>query len=273
METAFFILSKLIVIGLRIETWGFVILGLAFIAALRGRTRRCVSLLALLITGALLVGAFPLGNLLLTPLEQRHAIPTEVETPSGIILLGGGEEARLAQDTGLPEFNEAGDRVLYTLVLARQFPEAPVHFTGSSASLINREGSGGHAMSALFELAGIEEDRVVIEYQARNTAENAAFLAEMVDDPSAGPWLLVTSAFHMPRSVETFCAAGWRGLIPYPVDVRTGDPVWRPNWDFAGHIRDINIALKEWMGLFVYRFTGRSQSPLENNCLWHETRS
>lgn len=257
METAFFILSKLIVIGLRIETWGFVILGLTFIAALRGRTRRSVSLLAVLITGAVLVGAFPLGNLLLAPLEQRHAISTTVETPSGIILLGGGEQARRDQDAGLPELNEAGDRVLYTLILANRFPDVPVLFTGGSASLMDRESSGGHAMSALFDLAGIEEDRVVIEYEARNTAENAAFLAEMVDDPAAGPWLLVTSAFHMPRSVETFCSAGWRGLIPYPVDVRSGDPVWVPDWDFAGHIRDINIALKEWLGLFVYRYTGR----------------
>lgn len=128
-------------------------------------------------------------------------------------------------------------------------------------------------MSALFDLAGVGRDRVVIEYQARNTAENAAFLAEMVDDPAAGPWLLVTSAFHMPRSMESFCSAGWRYLIPYPVDVRAGDPVWSPNWDFAGHIRDINTALKEWVGLFVYRLTGRSQSPLENDCLWYETRS
>ena len=273
MDTAFFILSKLIAIGLRIETWGLLVLALALIAALSGRTRLSTRLLVVLIAGALLIGAFPLGNLLLAPLERRHAIPATVEAPSGIILLGGGEEARRAQDADLPGFNEAGDRVLYTLILARQFPEAPVLFTGGSGSLMDREGSGGHAMSAFFELAGIEEDRVVIEYQARNTAENAAFLAEMVADPSAGPWLLVTSAFHMPRSVESFCNAGWRGLIPYPVDLRTGDPVWVPDWDFAGHIRDINIALKEWMGLFVYRLTGRSQSPLENNCLWYETRS
>lgn len=267
MDTAFFILSKLIVIGLRIETWGFVLLGLAFIAALRGRTRRSVRLLALLITGALLIGAFPLGNLLLAPLEQRHAIPAAIETPSGIILLGGGEEARRAHDASLPQFNEAGDRVLYALALAQRFPETPILFTGGSASLIDQESSGGHAMSAFFALAGISEDRVLIEFEARNTAENARNLAELVADPASGPWLLVTSAFHMPRSVETFCGAGWRNIVPYPVDVRAREPIWVPEWDLAGHMRDINIALKEWLGLLVYRRTGRSLSPLAPDCL------
>lgn len=267
MDSAFFILSKLIVIGLRIETWGLLILVLAFIAALRGRTRRSVSLMAVLFAGTGLVGAFPIGNLLLAPLEGRHAPPTTIEAPSGIILLGGGEEARRAQDAGLPEFNEAGDRVLYALALAQRFPEAPILFTGGSASLIDQESSGGHAMSAFFALAGISEDRVLIEFEARNTAENARNLAELVEDPASGPWLLVTSAFHMPRSVETFCGAGWRNIVPYPVDVRASEPAWVPDWDLAGHMRDINIALKEWVGLHVYRRTGQSLSPLGPDCL------
>ncbi len=110
-------------------------------------------------------------------------------------------------------------------------------------------------MSAFFALAGVSEDRVLIEFEARNTAENARNLAELVADPASGPWLLVTSAFHMPRAMASFARAGFTDLTAWPTDHRA-DPL-RLGWDLFGTLDKLHVALHEYVGRAVYSLTGR----------------
>ena len=63
-----------------------------------------------------------------------------------------------------------------------------------------------------------------------------------------GPWILVTSAFHMPRALETFCAAGWRNLIPYPTDNHSGKIGDKIGGNLAENLDDLNTAVNEWIG-------------------------
>lgn len=95
-------------------------------------------------------------------------------------------------------------------------------------------------------------------------AENAARSLELVGR-RAGPWVLVISAFHMPRAVGTFCAAGWRNIIPYPVDFR-GAGQLELGWDLGGGLSKLNMGLKEWIGLVAYRVTGRMDSLWPRAC-------
>jgi len=81
------------------------------------------------------------------------------------------------------------------------------------------------------------------------------------------PMLLVTSAFHMPRSMGVFCAAGWTDITPYPVDHRTGAFSARSGWAFAANLEDLNVGVKEWVGLLAYRLTGRTHALLQPSCL------
>src|SRR3546814_4949394 len=67
---------------------------------------------------------------------------------------------------------------------------------------------------------GIDPARVRFEAQSRNTAENARLTAALVGQGDGRPWLLVTSAWHMPRAVASFRAAGLE-VLAYPVDFRT----------------------------------------------------
>ena len=60
-----------------------------------------------------------------------------------------------------------------------------------------------------------------MERRSRNTQENVEFSKAMVAPKSGERWLLVTSAFHMPRSVGLFRKAGF-AVEPYPVDWRVG---------------------------------------------------
>jgi uncharacterized SAM-binding protein YcdF (DUF218 family) len=88
---------------------------------------------------------------------------------------------------------------------------------------------------------GLSEDRLIVEGRSRTTAENAVFSRAIAPDLE-GPWILVTSAFHMPRALRTFCAAGWHNLVPYPTDYR-GGKIWdQMGWKIAENLTDLNIA-------------------------------
>lgn len=109
----------------------------------------------------------------------------------------------------------------------------------------------------------------MIEDQARNTAENASLTrallaaqgADGAVDPDGGdaPWILVTSAFHMPRAMASFKAAGWQDLTPWPTDFRGGVFRARIGWHPARNLDELNTAVKEWGGILAYRLTGRAR--------------
>ena len=97
-----------------------------------------------------------------------------------------------------------------------------------------------------------------MERRSRNTLENAEFSKALVAPKAGERWLLVTSAFHMPRSVGLFRKAGF-AVEPYPVDWRVGgrdDLLSFTNIALDGLGRT-DAAMREWMGLIAYRATGK----------------
>jgi uncharacterized SAM-binding protein YcdF (DUF218 family) len=105
---------------------------------------------------------------------------------------------------------------------------------------------------------GLAEDRLILESQARNTVENALLTKAIMQPQSGERWLLVTSAFHMPRSLAVFCKAGWP-MQPFAVDYRAQKGnLLRVDWDFSKHLRNLNQAFKEWLGLAAYKLTGKA---------------
>ena len=212
---------------------------------------------------------FPLGNGLLRPLETRFPQPnlSGVE-PAGIIVLGGGEIAEQSIRWQQPQFNASGDRIMAMLSLMKRYPDLPVIFSGGSGSLMRPEYRGGDVVQQW--LQGIDlSQRVSIERMSRNTHENARESRRLLPEPPERPWLLVTSAYHMPRAVGVFRHQHWP-VIPYPVDYFSGEDRYRPTlWK---NLRDFSIACREWLGLGVYYLTGKTGQwfpapgvPRENN--------
>ncbi len=74
--------------------------------------------------------------------------------------------------------------------------------------------SGAEIAQDIFLGAGLDRNRLMLEGASRNTAENATMSLELVPDNLDGEWILVTSAFHMRRVVASFCAAGWKNIVP-----------------------------------------------------------
>lgn len=222
--------------------------------------------LGAIVAGALVLvlSAFTsLGFLIIRPLEERFARPAVMpETVEAIIVLGGSTLARVSTARNVAELNEGGDRLAEAVVLARRYPQARLVFTGGAGML--EPGAEAEAVTAqrFFLAMGIAPERLVLEGQSRNTDENAEFTASMLDGLQ-GPVLLVTSAFHMPRSMGLFRRVGIEA-IPWPTDYRSagtegiGPDVANP----AHNLSTTTVALKEWIGLAAYYWTGRIDTLL-----------
>ena len=123
--------------------------------------------------------------------------------------------------------------------------------------LLEGEGDADTAVR-FFAAFGIPRERLIVENKSRNTAENAEFSKELAAPKPGENWLLVTSAFHMPRSVGLFRKVGFP-VIPWPVDYRTsgteGIGLFRDN--AADALQNTTMAVREWIGLAGYWLSGR----------------
>ena len=160
---------------------------------------------------------------------------------------------------GTPVFGPSIDRLIAAAQLAHRFPKARILFSGGNGSLDSTD-PAREADFALpvFESLGISGDRLIMERRSRNTEENAEFSKALVSPKEGEQWLLVTSAYHMPRAVGIFRKAGF-AVEPYPVDWRSGRAnLLRPSRFFIGGLGRIDTAAREWMGLIAYWITGRT---------------
>lgn len=214
------------------------------------------SLLGLGIALYLFCGFSPLGDWLLIPLENRARIGASepVEGAAGIIVLGGAVQS--VQNSGEKQvlLNEAADRMVEALRVAQQNPDMPVIFSGGNGELIqsSRDMTEAEVARRFFEGFNIVPPRLRLEGRSRNTLENASFTAELMHPRSDQRWVLVTSAFHMPRARALFEAQGFR-VIPRPGDFRVYSPRdrwWIFNKPSEG-LQRVDVATKEWVGLFV----------------------
>lgn len=258
----FFHVSKLVWFVLQPSSL-IAILLIAGLALSLWRRRQGLWLTALGAAAYLIAGFSPLGHWLLIPLEERFARSELSEPLDGIIVLGGSIDTVVSRARGVTALNEAAERLSEAAALARQFPEIRLVFTGGSADLLYAGMTEADAAKAVFARLGVAPERVLLETQARNTAENAAFTRKLVVPRPGERWLLVTSAFHMPRAVGSFRAVGF-DVIPWPVDYRTrgAADVWRLFPRASEGLRRVDLAAKEWAGLLAYYLSGRTSALL-----------
>jgi uncharacterized SAM-binding protein YcdF (DUF218 family) len=233
------------------------LIGLALIPTRFMRTgRRLVSASIILF---LAFGLLPLSKMLIAPLEERFP-PWDASggAPDGIVVLGGAIESAIAPLRPASALNEAAERITVIAELARKYQSATILYSGGNGGP-GPPGSEAQIAKALFETFGVPARRLMLEDQSRTTAENAAFSRRLVMPKPCERWLLVTSAYHMPRSIGAFRRAGFP-VEAYPVDYRTMGPadLWIPFDSIATGLRRTDLAVHEWIGLLAYWLTGRS---------------
>jgi len=219
-----------------------------------GRALAICGVLALL-----LFGYGPAGNVLMLGLSERFpAWHADGRDPDGIIVLGGAIEAARAQARNETELNSAAERVLAMLQLARRFPKARIIYSGGSANLFPPYVAEAPFVERLLEEFGVARDRIVIEGASRTTFENATRVRDLVQPQPGQHWLLVTSAWHMPRSIGVFRTVGF-DVEAYPVDWRTRGwrDAFKPFPRLSMGLAQSDTAMHEWAGLIGYWWSGR----------------
>jgi uncharacterized SAM-binding protein YcdF (DUF218 family) len=255
----FFYLSKIFWLLVQPINLVGILLVLAFAAHLFGWRRFAFFTVAKALIVLVLAAWTSLGALLLHPLEDRFTRPDPApEQIAGIIVLGGGFEGSVNLARGGYELNASGDRFVEAAVLARRYPQARVVVTGGTGTLVLEGEGDGDTAPRLLTALGVAPERLVLENRSRDTYENAVFTRELVQPKSGEIWLLVTSAFHMPRSMALFRKAGF-DVVPWPTDYKTAgnETPGLAQDNVHDSLQNTAIAIREWIGLFAYWMTGR----------------
>ncbi|TIO07888.1 YdcF family protein [Mesorhizobium sp.] len=258
----FYYLSKVFWLLVQPLNLSIVLLLAGLLAAMVGRRRLAAtgSLLAFLILG--LSAWTPLGAMMLNPLEERFPRPPLPEKVDGIVVLGGGLEGAVNVVRGGYELNASGDRFVEAAILARRFPMAKLVISGGPSGLMLADEGDATTAPRLLTAFGVSADRLILEDKSRSTYENALFTKKLVAPKPGETWLLVTSAFHMPRAKALFDKAGF-ATVPWPVDYRTSgkDGIGLFRDDPSGSLQTTTTAVREWIGLVAYWLSGRIDGP------------
>ena len=255
-----FVISKLLSAITQPVFWLALWWALALLMLARWRRTAVIMLWSGLVVLALL-GFRALPDALLRPLENRYPVPSAeaVGRHVGVIVLGGavGHPDSYAAHGQVP-LGDAAERMTVPVGLLRQHPKLELVFSGGEGRLLTTGVSEAELARAFYQQQGVDMSRVQMETGSRTTRENAQQVARLLGDRCKQPWLLVTSAWHMPRSMDEFEAEfGKRGckITPYPVDFRTGTSTALTEYELARSLRLWETVLHEWLGIGVYQLT------------------
>ncbi len=212
------------------------------------------------------IGLTPLPEWMMRTLEDRFpAQALALDAVAGVIVLGGGTgDGLVAAERDTYLLGSAAERLTTAVGLHRRAPELPILFAGYHGALVVRGLSEGEVTRRFLLDLGLQPADFLFEERSRNTFENARESRALLAPLDGRPWLLVTSAFHMPRAVAAFRAEGFE-VVPHPVDYRARRPA--DTWlapSMSARFELFRLALREAVGLVSYRLLGRSDQ------LWPE---
>ena len=204
-----------------------------------------------------LLGFNVVPDALLRSLEVQYKVPSLMQSNpyAGMIVLGGATGSpSIFKAHGQVPLGDAAERMTLPIGLMRKFPNFELIFSGGEGLLVPTGTTEAEIAKVFYEEQGVDMKRVTLESKARNTRENARQVAALLGERCKRPWLLVTSAWHMPRSMSEFQAVGCN-VTAYPVDFRTGEETSWTGYSMAGSLMAWQTALHEYLGMFVYGVT------------------
>jgi len=244
-----FILKKIITCAI-VPPGCFIVLLLIFAVFLKKKSRFFALLLAVMLYS---FSIQPVSDFFLMPLEYTYKAPTlaEVKAGNAYVVLGGGvnDFAPDIDGEGTPE-SGALQRLVCAYRLYR-IDKKPIIFSGGI--IFERRSEAEIAKRILLSL-GVNEKDIFMEARSKDTFENAKYVKELAKIHGINKIVLITSAFHMKRSMILFDKF-FKETIPCPTGHSTSKTKydllsWLPN---AGNMEGIAIALKEYLGIFFYK--------------------
>jgi len=158
-------------------------------------------------------------------------------------------------------FSESADRFIQAEKLYHQGFIQKIIMSGGSGALINNDTKEADFVKGELIASGVAEKDIIIENQSRNTYENAIFSKRILDSLKlSSPYILLTSATHMPRSIKIFKKAAIP-VLPFPCDYHvinshiSWEEIVIPELKL---LNDWGIIFHEIIGLKVYQLTGKA---------------
>lgn len=251
----FFVLSKIFAALFLPITLFFLFLLFIFLRRLSGRTRRrCLVVWAIAWFCSTSFGS----GVIMRPLENRYEAPVveKMNKVDVVVVLGGMIDANTLRG-GRPEFHDAVDRLTAALELVLKRRAEYILISGGSGLMLQGGLREGDVLKDYLVALGFPKEKILAERNSRNTRENAVESLKIIQGKKLKSVVLVTSAFHMPRSVRCFQKVGLE-VIPFPVDFKAADHSTFPESFFPSSqgIGDFATAIREIVGLAAYKVSG-----------------
>jgi len=195
---------------------------------------------------------FPVGEWLLYPLEVRYKTnPTLPDNVDGIIMLSGGEEVLLSRQWQQLEFDSAVERNLYFFQMMQHYPKAKFIYSGGGSA--KYKGYSRIMMQQMIAAFNLNHANIRYEIKSKTTKQSVKNLVVFLKPKQDEKWVVITSAWHMPRAKLLFERHHWQ-IIPFPVDhLSHKNNMLRVNINFSENLRKFKIAIKEWLGIIAYQ--------------------
>jgi uncharacterized SAM-binding protein YcdF (DUF218 family) len=210
---------------------------------------------------ALAVAVLPVGTLLIAGLEDRFAPPERLDGKvDGIVVLGGMINPILTESRDQVALTDGAERLIEFAELARRYPDARLLYSGGPYSLKRPDLREAHIARHVLDKMALDTSRIMFEDESRTIYESARQSTIMARPTPQERWIVVETAYRMPRAIGAFRKAGWN-VVAYPVDYRAPGrlaPALYP--DFVGGFQALNDAVREWYALVTYRLFGRSNA-------------
>lgn len=254
-----FIAAKLLSFATQPLAWAMLLLAIGLLAMRRWPApgkRLCWAALVLL---ALTGWQVPV-DAVLSRLEAQSPPPdasASLAGYAGVVVLGGAlERSAMWKVPGRIALNSAGERMIVPVGLMQRNPQLRLLFTGGEGNLVKDALTEADRAKIFFDSVGVDPSRVIYESRSRTTFENAILSAQLPGVDKEQPWLLLTTAAHMPRSLAVFRKAGWK-VTPYGVDYRTALGQDWTGYSLATGAEKWHYALHEIIGYWSYGVAGR----------------
>ena len=267
MDSIFFVFSKIVHILIEPLNWLMILIALALLFLLLRKDHLVRQTLGIALCLGFFIGYMPTSQFAMRILEdavpQTPITPEQLNQIGGILILGGAiEGGPIARDRGEVSVYSSAERVTKALQLLRQHPELPFIFSGYSGRLVPQGLSEADAFKQLLQEQGLGSHPGYYENQSRNTYENMLYSKKIIDGIAekegapVKPWLLITSARHMLRSMQVAHKQGL-DVLPVLVDYQTSNSHSWHRFDLVEGGEQWNWLIHELVGIATYWITGK----------------
>jgi uncharacterized SAM-binding protein YcdF (DUF218 family) len=273
MDSIFFVFSKVTHILIEPLNWLMMLIGLSLLFLLLGKNHLVRRALGIALCLGFFIGYMPTSQFAMRMLED--AVPQTPLTPEllgqvgGILILGGAiEGGPIARDRGEIMIKGSAERVTKAFELLRQNPDLPFIASGYSGRLLPQGLSEADAFKRLLQEQGLGNHPGYYENQSRNTYENVLYSKKTIDGIAekegspVKPWLLITSASHMLRSMQVAHKQGV-DVLPVLVDYQTSKSYSWHRFDLVEGGEQWNRLIRELVGITTYWITGKASFSVE----------